>query len=160
CQRQDRLAMRRRRRRRTLQTASDARGGQGPPQAPGHVAGQILAPLGAAGDRRGVADRLQAGRTLGRPTPCCDPARRHRVPRAGSCGRGDMDFSTINWLAVIIAAVASWALGAVWYMVLADRWLAAIGKTREELNSKDPAPYIWSVVVQLVMAVALAMLTP
>lgn len=71
-----------------------------------------------------------------------------------------MDFSTINWLAVIIAAVASWALGAVWYMVLADRWLAAIGKTREELNSKDPVPYIWSVVVQLVMAVALAMLTP
>jgi hypothetical protein len=71
-----------------------------------------------------------------------------------------MDFSAINWLAVIVATVASWALGAVWYMVLANQWLDAIGKTREQISTKDPTPYIWSVVVQLVMAVALAMLIP
>lgn len=71
-----------------------------------------------------------------------------------------MDFSSINWLAVIVATVASWALGAVWYMVLARQWLDAIGKTRDQINGKDPTPYIWSVVVQLVMAVALALLTP
>jgi hypothetical protein len=71
-----------------------------------------------------------------------------------------MDFSAINWLAVILATFASWALGAVWYMVLAKQWLASIGKTRDQISGKDPTPYIWSVVVQLVMAVALAMLTP
>ena len=71
-----------------------------------------------------------------------------------------MDFSAVNWLAVIVATVASWALGAVWYMVFANQWLAAIGKTKDQINGKDPTPYIWSVVVQLVMAASLAILIP
>jgi hypothetical protein len=71
-----------------------------------------------------------------------------------------MDFSAVNWLAVVVATVASWALGAAWYMVFANQWLAAIGKTKEQLNAKDPTPYIWSVVVQFVMAYFLALLTP
>lgn len=66
----------------------------------------------------------------------------------------------VNWLAVIIATVASWALGAGWYMVFAKPWLAAIGKTRDQLNSKDPTPYIFSVLVQLVMAFFVAAITP
>jgi hypothetical protein len=71
-----------------------------------------------------------------------------------------MSFAVINWLAVIVAVVVSWALGAGWYMVFAKQWMAAIGKTREQINSRDPTPYIWSVVVQLVMAIFIAMLTP
>ena len=67
----------------------------------------------------------------------------------------------INWLAVIIATVASWALGALWYMVLANQWLASIGKTRDQINAKDFSPYIFSVVVQLIMAIVLAaVITP
>ncbi|HEY9010819.1 MAG TPA: DUF1761 domain-containing protein [Devosia sp.] len=67
----------------------------------------------------------------------------------------------INWLAVIIATVASWALGAVWYMVLANQWLASIGKTKDQINAKDFTPYIFSVVVQLIMAIVLAaVITP
>ena len=64
---------------------------------------------------------------------------------------------TINWLAVIVATVASWALGAAWYMIFAKQWLAAIGKTREQLDAKDVTPYIFSVVVQLVMAMVLSL---
>ena len=71
-----------------------------------------------------------------------------------------MDFTAVNWIAVIVATVASWALGSAWYMLLANQWLAAIGKTKEQINSKDPTPYIWSVLVQLVMAYFLALLTP
>jgi hypothetical protein len=71
-----------------------------------------------------------------------------------------MDFSSVNWIAVVVATVASWALGAVWYMVLANQWLAAIGKTRDQINGKDPMPYIWSVLVQFVMAVSLAIMIP
>lgn len=70
-----------------------------------------------------------------------------------------MSHFDVNWLAVIVATVASWALGAVWYMVFANQWLASIGKTREQINGKDPTPYIWSVIVQLVMAYFLALLT-
>ena len=66
----------------------------------------------------------------------------------------------VNWLAVIVATVASWALGAVWYMVLSKQWLDAIGKTKEQIDGKDPTPYIWSVIAQLIMAYFLALLTP
>jgi hypothetical protein len=71
-----------------------------------------------------------------------------------------MSHFAVNWLAVIVATVASMALGVVWYMVLSKQWMAAVGKSREELQPNDPSPYIWSVVVQLVMAYFLALLTP
>lgn len=71
-----------------------------------------------------------------------------------------MDYLAVNWIAVVVAMVASMALGVAWYMLLARPWMAAVGKTREELQSGGASPYIWSVVVQLVMAYAVALLTP
>ena len=73
-----------------------------------------------------------------------------------------MDFMAVNWLAVVVAAVVSWVLGAGWYMVLAKQWMGALGKTAEEMKAKspDPAPFIWSAAVQLVIAYFLAVLTP
>lgn len=71
-----------------------------------------------------------------------------------------MTHFAVNWLAVIVATVASMALGFAWYMILAKQWMAAVGKTREELRPNDPTPYIWSVVVQFVMAYFIAVLTP
>ena len=71
-----------------------------------------------------------------------------------------MTYFAVNWLAIIVATVVSWAIGAGWYMALAKQWMAAIGKTRDQINGKDPTPYIWSVIVQLVMAYFLALLIP
>ena len=65
----------------------------------------------------------------------------------------------VNWLAVVLATVASFAFGAVWYMGLSKQWMAALGKTREQLNVGN-TPFIWSVVMELVMAYFLALLTP
>ena len=45
-------------------------------------------------------------------------------------------------------------------MVFANQWLAAIGKTRDQINSADYTPYIWAVIVQLIMAYFVALLTP
>ena len=47
--------------------------------------------------------------------------------------------SQINWLAVLLAFVASMAIGFVWYMpaVLGKRWMAAIGKTEEDLKNTE-----------------------
>jgi hypothetical protein len=42
-----------------------------------------------------------------------------------------MHLANINWLAVIVAGVAGWLVGAVWYSVLSKHWLAAQGKTME-----------------------------
>ncbi|MBB4053499.1 hypothetical protein GGR20_003159 [Devosia subaequoris] len=71
-----------------------------------------------------------------------------------------MDFLAVNWLAIVLATVASMALGAVWYGVLSKQWMAASGRTREDIDPKDFMPYVWSVIVQLVMAYFLAVLTP
>jgi len=51
-----------------------------------------------------------------------------------------MAFAGINYLAVLIAAVASWLAGAVWYMALSKPWLAAVGVTPEEMHERRQGP--------------------
>ena len=67
---------------------------------------------------------------------------------------------SINWFGVIVGVVVAWGIGAVWYMVLAQQWLAAIGKTREQINGKDPTPYIIGFACQIVMATVIAAIMP
>ena len=71
-----------------------------------------------------------------------------------------MNFLAVNWLAIALATVASMALGAAWYGVLSKQWLEASGRTKEDIDPRDFMPYVWSVIVQLVMAYFLAVLTP
>lgn len=71
-----------------------------------------------------------------------------------------MTHFAVNWIAVIVATIGSFAVGAVWYMLLANQWLASIGKTRDQIDRADVTPYIWSIIVQLVMAYFIALLTP
>jgi hypothetical protein len=60
----------------------------------------------------------------------------------------------INWLAVLLAFIASMAIGFVWYLpaVLGNRWMAAIGKTEEDLKSTAGGAGIW---VPMMVAAAL-----
>lgn len=60
----------------------------------------------------------------------------------------------INWLAVLLAFIASMAIGFVWYLpaVLGNRWMAAIGKTEEDLKSAGGGAGIW---VPMMVAAAL-----
>ncbi|ODS02007.1 hypothetical protein AUC69_00490 [Methyloceanibacter superfactus] len=71
-----------------------------------------------------------------------------------------MTFSGVNYAAVVIAALAGFGLGAVWYMVLGGVWLRAIGKTRGELDQGAGAakalPFVIALVALLVMASMLA----
>jgi hypothetical protein len=65
----------------------------------------------------------------------------------------------MNWLAILIAAVAGFAFGAAYYMSLSKPWLAAIGKTKEQIAAEgkgSPLPFIISIVALAVMAVVLA----
>ena len=43
---------------------------------------------------------------------------------------------------VIVAAIAAFAFGAVWYMSLAKPWMAATGITKEQQRSGGSGPYI------------------
>lgn len=61
----------------------------------------------------------------------------------------------VNWVAALVATIAGFAVGAAWYMALSKQWQAAIGKTRDQLDA-SPVPYVIGVVVELVMAIVLA----
>jgi hypothetical protein len=68
-----------------------------------------------------------------------------------------MAFAGINYLAVLIAAVAAFAFGAAYYISLSRLWLAAIGFTKEQVAARrSPTPFIVSIVALLVMAWVLA----
>ncbi|QHK19823.1 DUF1761 family protein [Pseudarthrobacter psychrotolerans] len=62
--------------------------------------------------------------------------------------------SQINWFAVALAFISSMAIGFVWYMpaVLGKRWMAAIGKTEEDLKNIGGGAGIW---VPMMVAAAL-----
>jgi hypothetical protein len=69
-----------------------------------------------------------------------------------------MAFAGINYLAVGLAAVAGYAFGALWYMMLARVWLEAIGKTEEQVKAEGPkpAPFIIAFLANLIMAWSVA----
>jgi Protein of unknown function (DUF1761) len=65
-----------------------------------------------------------------------------------------------NYLAVFIAAVAYWLLGALWYGVLFSKpWMALEHLTVEQARSVGPViPYIVSFLLELLIAYSLAQL--
>ena len=67
-----------------------------------------------------------------------------------------MDFSVVNWLAVVVAAVAVWLFGAVWYTALSKPWMRA---ARIDLSTakKSILPFIISFVTELIMAAVFAL---
>ena len=72
-----------------------------------------------------------------------------------------MSFSSVNWIALIVAVIAGMALGFGWYMALGKQWMAALGKTRDQItgSGNQATPFIIAALMQLVMAYFLAVLT-
>lgn len=74
-----------------------------------------------------------------------------------------MPFAGTNYLAIVVAAVASFLFGAVWYNVLSKPWMAAAGVSAPGLPKEEgggsgpsPLPFVIAFVAQLVMAWVLA----
>ena len=69
-----------------------------------------------------------------------------------------MDF-TVNVWAVLVAAVAYFAIGAIWYMVLSKPWMAAVGMTRADVErGSNPILFAVTFLFEAVAAFALAVL--
>jgi len=49
-----------------------------------------------------------------------------------------MAFAGVNYLAVLLGAVAAFIFGGAWYGVLGKRWLAALGKEEAAVRSGPP----------------------
>lgn len=72
---------------------------------------------------------------------------------------------TLNYLAIVVAAVAAWLSGAVWYSLLSKYWLAAQGMTTEQAKAKHAAlkgtpaawmPFVLVFVAELIIAYVLS----
>lgn len=63
-----------------------------------------------------------------------------------------MEFSGINYIAVIAAAVAGFVFGAIYYTALGTPWMAAARLTPADVNRANPVPYIVAAIAQLVIA--------
>jgi len=69
--------------------------------------------------------------------------------------------STGRHVSVWIASIVFFVLGAIWYSVMAAPWVAAIGKSMEQLSREhgaSPLPYVVGFLAILVMCYTLAWL--
>ncbi|SFO41828.1 Protein of unknown function [Mesorhizobium sp. NFR06] len=67
-----------------------------------------------------------------------------------------MDFSVVNWLAVIAAAVIAWLFGAAWYVGLSKPWLKA-AKLDPATMKRSAVPFVVSFIAELIMALVLTL---
>ncbi len=62
----------------------------------------------------------------------------------------------MGFLSVILAAVASYAFGAAWYMTLSKPWMEAsgieLGDDGQPANKSNPMPYIVALVMAIIVA--------
>jgi Protein of unknown function (DUF1761) len=64
-----------------------------------------------------------------------------------------------NYPAVVVAAVAYWLLGGIWYGVLFNKpWIALEHVTAEQMQASPVIPYIVSFLLELLIAYSLAQL--
>lgn len=70
-----------------------------------------------------------------------------------------MVFAQVNYVAVMLAAAASFLFGGIWYGILSQQWMEAAGITIDDVrpgNGPVLAPYIKAYIAELVMAFILA----
>lgn len=68
-----------------------------------------------------------------------------------------LELTGLNWLAILVATVAGFALGGIWYgPIFGDAWLAALGKTADQIQP-SATPFVISFFTSLVTAIVLAM---
>jgi hypothetical protein len=72
---------------------------------------------------------------------------------------GKIEMKT-NYLAVVVAAIAYWVLGGLWYGVIFNKaWMALEHMTVEQAKSVNPVvPYIVSFLLEVLIAYSLAQL--
>ncbi|MEX2655125.1 MAG: DUF1761 domain-containing protein [Acidimicrobiia bacterium] len=70
-------------------------------------------------------------------------------------------FADLNWLAVLVAGLAYFVLGAVWYtdMLMGRQYRAGLGLDPNVKQAPDPKPLVINLISWLVSALALALVT-
>lgn len=64
---------------------------------------------------------------------------------------------SLNWWAIIVAAVAYFMLGWVWYSTLfAKKWMELRELNEEDMDDPNPIIFLWSFILQFVATLTLA----
>lgn len=73
----------------------------------------------------------------------------------------NLDYAGVNWVAVIVAAVAGIIVGFIWYapQVFGRRWARATGVELPQPGQVQPVTYAGAVVITAVTAYVLALLS-
>ncbi len=58
----------------------------------------------------------------------------------------------MEYVGVLVAAVASYAFGAAWYMILGKQWMEAAEISAADVDRKNPLPFIISFVGAILVA--------
>ena len=71
-----------------------------------------------------------------------------------------MDFSNVNWFAVIACVVVAMVSGATWYhpAVFFKAWWRGIGKEETDTPSPNPMIYVFTIIAAFVEAVSVALM--
>lgn len=71
-----------------------------------------------------------------------------------------MDFSSINWLAVVVCVVLNMVAGYIWYhpSVFYKAWWKGIGKSEDEQTDPSVMLWVWTILAALVEAVFVSFL--
>ncbi len=73
-------------------------------------------------------------------------------------GSTPIDLLALDWLAILIATVAAFVLGGLWYGPLFGRaWMEALGKTEDDIEP-SPAPFVISFFTAALTCVVVAAL--
>ena len=69
-----------------------------------------------------------------------------------------MPSTDINYLAVLVAAIVSWGIGALWYspVLFAKPWMKLIGKKEKDLKNGSKSGYLIALIAFLLVAYVMA----
>jgi len=70
-----------------------------------------------------------------------------------------MEMGSVNFLSIIVAAVAYMALGALWYspVLFGNAWMKGVGKTKEQVAAgASPMNYIMALILSFIAAYGIA----
>lgn len=71
-----------------------------------------------------------------------------------------MDFSSINWLAIVVCVVLNMVNGFIWYhpSVFFKAWWKGIGKSEDEQTDPNPTIWVWTILAAFVEAIFVSFL--
>ncbi|MEX0660963.1 MAG: DUF1761 domain-containing protein [Balneolaceae bacterium] len=67
--------------------------------------------------------------------------------------------SSLNWIAVLVATVVYFILGALWYspLMFANIWMKLRNISEDEIDGPNPVIFLYSFILQLIAVVSLAL---